>query len=29
MDKTDRDGQNKTQPLQMMFQLCPAKTHRE
>ena len=29
MDKIDRDGENKTQNiLQVLFQLCPVKTHR-
>ena len=27
MDKIDRDGGNKTQPLQILFQLCPVNTH--
>ena len=26
MDKMDRDGGNKTQTLQMSFQLCPVNT---
>ena len=28
MDKIDRDGENKTNTLQVLFQLCPVKTHR-
>ena len=29
MDKTDRDGENKTQrTLLVLLQLCPVKTHR-
>ena len=28
MDKMERDGGNKTQILQMLFQFCPVKTHR-
>ena len=28
MDKMDRDGENKTQILQMLFELCPVKNDR-
>ena len=28
MDKINRDGENKTQTLEALFQLCPVKTHR-
>ena len=28
VDKIDWDGENKTQTLQVIFQLCPVKTHR-
>ena len=28
LDKVDRDGENKTQTLQVLFQLYPVKTHR-
>ena len=27
MDKINRDGENKTQTLEALFQLCPVKTH--
>ena len=28
LDKIDRDGENKTQTLQLLFQLYPVKIHR-